>query len=133
MASEDQAHLYGSLLCIHCLVKVYEYKKADERDPLLMVMQTMLPALRDRLQQFVPDDSEFSCNVQKLILKIFHTLTQVFLPLSIITKEGFEQWMELFRSILERDVPASTLQVIIIEKFCFELFFLVRYFAGNYH
>ena len=30
---------------------------------------------------------------------------QYFLPLDLITKEAFTQWMELLRRVVERDVP----------------------------
>ena len=33
------------------------------------------------------------------------------LPLDLITKEVFSQWMEVLRVIAESDVPAHTLQV----------------------
>ena len=76
-----------------------------------------------------------SVSVQKQILKIYFALTQYVLPLDLITKEVFGQWMEVggcscfcfnlscfcffsfncylqvLRLITESDVPAHTLQV----------------------
>jgi hypothetical protein len=61
--------------------------------------------------QLLPDDSQSSVAVQKQILKIYFALTQFVLPLDLITKDMFAQWMEVLRTITEKDVPAHTLQV----------------------
>ncbi len=61
--------------------------------------------------QLLPDDSQSSVAVQKQILKIYFALTQFVLPLDLITRDMFAQWMEVLRTITEQDVPAHTLQV----------------------
>jgi hypothetical protein len=61
--------------------------------------------------QLLPDDSQSSVAVQKQILKIYFALTQFVLPLDLITRDMFAQWMEVLRTITEKDVPAHTLQV----------------------
>ena len=55
--------------------------------------------------------SQDSVSVQKQILKIYFALTQYVLPLDLITREIFSQWMEVLRVIAESDVPSHTLQV----------------------
>jgi len=101
----------GALLCLYQLVKTYEYKKQEERVPLRDAMNLLLPQIYGILVQLMPDESQQSVAVQKQILKIYFALTQYVLPLDLITKEVFAQWMEVFRQITEADVPAHTLQV----------------------
>jgi len=101
----------GGLLCLYQLVKNYEYKKAEERGPLRDAMQLLLPQLYTIVTQLLGDDSQDSVAVQKQILKIYFALTQYVLPLDLITRPVFSQWMEVLRVTAEAPLPTHTLQV----------------------
>ncbi|CAG5081080.1 Similar to Ipo7: Importin-7 (Mus musculus) [Cotesia congregata] len=58
--------------------------------------------------RLLPDPSEQSVLLQKQILKIFFALTQYSLPLDLISKESFSQWMDVIRQIADRPVPPET-------------------------
>ena len=66
------------------------------------------------MTQLINDQSQESVSVQKQILKIYFALTQYVLPLDLISREVFGQWMEILRVITESDVPDHTLQVMVI-------------------
>ncbi|XP_023243246.1 importin-7-like [Centruroides sculpturatus] len=68
-------------------------------------MHMLLPMIYQRCLQLLVDVSEASVLLQKQILKIFFALVQYFLPLDLISKETFAQWMDLFRTIVDRPVP----------------------------
>ncbi|GFY57812.1 importin-7 [Trichonephila inaurata madagascariensis] len=95
----------GSLLCLYQLVKNFEYKNSEERSPLNEAMNMLLPMIYQRCVQLLPDPSEVSALLQKQILKIFFALIQYFLPLNLITRDVFSQWMELLRNIVGRPIP----------------------------
>ncbi|KAM4035336.1 importin-8 [Anomaloglossus baeobatrachus] len=101
----------GSLLCLYQLVKTYEYKKAEERAPLVAAMQIFLPRLQQQIVQLLPDPTHYSVLMQKQILKIFYALIQYTLPLQLVNNQTMTQWMGIFSSIADRDVPPETLQV----------------------
>eukprot|EP00079_Xenopus_tropicalis_P019568 XP_012809363.1 PREDICTED: importin-8 [Xenopus tropicalis] len=101
----------GSLLCLYQLVKTYEYKKADERAPLIAAMQIFLPRLQQQIVHLLPDPSHYSVLMQKQILKIFYALIQYALPLQLVNNQMMTQWMGIFSAIADRDVPPETLQV----------------------
>ena len=111
LQNPDPSGWLGSLLCLYQLVKNYEYKKAEERGPLRDAMNMLLPQLYGIITQLISDETQDSVSIQKQILKIYFALTQYVLPLDLITKEVFSQWMEVLRVIAESDVPAHTLQV----------------------
>lgn len=111
LQSPNSSGWYGSLLALYQLVKTYEYRKADEREPLLAAMQIFLPRIQQLLSQLLPDSTIFSVLIQKQILKIFYALVQYALPLQLINNTVMTQWMEAFRAIMDRDVPADTLEV----------------------
>ncbi|XP_044732158.1 importin-7 isoform X2 [Chrysoperla carnea] len=101
----------GALLCLFHLVKNFEFKKANERAPLNEAMNLLLPMIHQLCVRLLPDESESSVLLQKQILKIFFALTQYTLPLDLINKETFSQWMEIARCIADRPVPEACNQV----------------------
>ncbi|XP_034232484.1 importin-7 isoform X4 [Thrips palmi] len=101
----------GALLCLYQLVKNFEYKKPEERGPLNEAMQLLFPMMYSLCMRLLPDQSEQSVLLQKQILKIFFALTQYSLPLDLISREVFSQWMEIVRQVTDRPVPEATNQV----------------------
>ncbi|XP_026473406.1 importin-7 [Ctenocephalides felis] len=110
LQNPDPTGWAGALLCLYQLVKIFEYKKIEERQPLTEAMNLLLPMLYNIIVRLLPDQSEQSVLLQKQILKIYFALTQYSLPLNLITQEMFSQWMEVTRAIADSPVPESTLQ-----------------------
>ncbi|XP_072529058.1 importin-8 isoform X2 [Salminus brasiliensis] len=111
LQSQNSGSWYGSLLALYQLVKTYEFRKAEERAPLLAAMQLFLPRIQQLLTQLMVDATVFSVLIQKQILKIFHALVQYSLPLQLLSNTVMTQWMEILRAVVDRDVPPETLEV----------------------
>uniref|UniRef100_A0A8C7B3I9 Importin 8 n=1 Tax=Neovison vison TaxID=452646 RepID=A0A8C7B3I9_NEOVI len=111
LQSQSSGSWLGSLLCLYQLVKTYEYKKAEEREPLIAAMQIFLPRIQQQIMQLLPDSSHYSVLLQKQILKIFYALVQYALPLQLVNNQTMTTWMEIFRTIIDRTVPPETLQI----------------------
>ncbi|XP_020033722.1 importin-8 isoform X1 [Castor canadensis] len=111
LQSQNSGSWLGSLLCLYQLVRTYEYKKAEEREPLIAAMQIFLPRIQQQIMQLIPDSSHYSVLLQKQILKIFYALVQYALPLQLVNNQTMTAWMEVFRSIIDRAVPPETLQI----------------------
>lgn len=93
------------------IVKNYEFKKAEDRQPLNSAMRILLPLCLERCKQLMGDQSQAAVSVQKQILKIFYALIQFFLPLDLISNEDFTHWMELIRQIISRPIPEDVNEV----------------------
>ncbi|KAF6333238.1 importin 7 [Rhinolophus ferrumequinum] len=111
LQSDNSACWLGILLCLYQLVKNYEYKKSEERSPLVAAMQHFLPVLKDRFIQLLSDQSDQSVLIQKQIFKIFYALVQYTLPLELINQQNLTEWIEILKTVVNRDVPNETLQV----------------------
>ncbi|XP_066600372.1 importin-7 [Prorops nasuta] len=98
----------GILLALYQLVKNFEYKKSEERGPLNEAMNLLLPMIYQLMIRLLPDPSEQSVLLQKQILKIFYALTQYTLPLDLLSREVFSQWMDVIRQVADRPVPPET-------------------------
>uniref|UniRef100_A0A8C5BNZ8 Importin 7 n=1 Tax=Gadus morhua TaxID=8049 RepID=A0A8C5BNZ8_GADMO len=110
LQSDNSAGWLGILLCLYQLVKNYEYKKPDERQPLVAAMHIFMPMLKDRFIQLLPDPSSDSVLVQKQIFKIIYALFQYNLPLELINRQNLTEWMEILKTVVDRDVPPETMQ-----------------------
>lgn len=113
LQNNDANGWHGALLCLHQLVKNYEYKKSNERLPLTEAMNLLLPMMYNLMVNLLKhdalaDNDQFVL-LQKLILKIYYALTQYALPLDVITKEMFSQWMEICVQVLDRPTNPAKL------------------------
>lgn len=111
LQSPESAAWPGTLLALYTLVKNYEYKKPEEREPLHEAMQLLLPLLQQRMAQLMGDPGEGAVLLQKQILKIYFALVQYHFPLGLISRDACTQWMELLRVVLDRPVPDVANQV----------------------
>ena len=62
------------------------------------------------------DQSAKGTEVKKIILKIYHALTQYILPMELIPKETFVQWMEILKTVVEQEMP-GTYYLFCIQRF----------------
>uniref|UniRef100_A0A8C4ERP0 Importin 7 n=1 Tax=Dicentrarchus labrax TaxID=13489 RepID=A0A8C4ERP0_DICLA len=76
LQSDNSGGWLGILLCLYQLVKNYEYKKPEERQPLVAAMHIFMPMLKERFIQLLPDHSSDSVLIQKQIFKILYALFQ---------------------------------------------------------
>lgn len=113
LQNNDPNGWMGALLCLYQLVKNYEYKKSNERLPLTEAMQMLLPMMYNLMVNLLKRDPLTDIDqfvvLQKLLLKIYYALTQYALPLEIITKEMFSQWMEICVQVLDRPINEAKL------------------------
>lgn len=111
LGSADASTWSGALLALYQLVKNYEYSKAEERVHLIGAMQLLLPIVHRLVITLFPDPSDQSLLLQKQIMKIFFALIQYSLPLDLITKETFSQWMDVMRMEADKPIPEATLAI----------------------
>jgi hypothetical protein len=74
-------------------------------------MKHLLPVIYRMCVLLFADSSEASVQIQKQILKVFYSLIQYYLPLGLISRPVFTDWMQLAWQILERPVPQSCMDV----------------------
>ncbi|XP_059474661.1 importin-7 isoform X2 [Neocloeon triangulifer] len=106
LQNPDRSGWLGALICMYQLVKNYEYSNKEKRTPLYEAMNLLFPQLYQLACGIWNEDTEESTVLQKQILKIFFSFTQYTLPLELITKQFFQQWMDLVRIMVNKEVPA---------------------------
>ena len=76
-------------------------------------MNLLLPLIYQLFLRLMSDSSEKSILLQKQILKIFFALTQYSLPLDLISKPMFSQWMDIVKQVADRPVPEDVNDSVI--------------------
>lgn len=112
----DASNWLGALTALYQLVKNFEYKNNEDRAPLMDSLRHLLPQIYQCCVNLLPDQSDHSVLLQKQILKIFHALVQYSMPMTLLTRDLFTQWMEILRQVVERPVPPETNQIDIEER-----------------
>uniref|UniRef100_A0A7N6AV76 Importin N-terminal domain-containing protein n=1 Tax=Anabas testudineus TaxID=64144 RepID=A0A7N6AV76_ANATE len=133
LQTQNSGSWYGSLLALYQLVKTYEYRKADEREPLLAAMQIFLLRIQQLISQLLADSTIFSVLIQKQILKIFHALVQETLEVDEDDRPELAWWkckkwaMRIITRLFERyGSPGNVTK----EYYEFADFFLKTYAVG---
>jgi len=106
----------GSLMILYKLVKAYEFKKVEDKGPVIEPMKFFLPELVQMLRKVSSDQSSDSASLQKLIVKIFYAFIQYYLPLELFNQEMLDQFIGALRTVLEQAVPAEVEQVDETER-----------------
>ena len=77
------------------------------------------------------DQSAKGTEVKKIILKIYHALTQYILPMELIPKETFVQWMEILKTVVEQEMP-GTYYLFWIQRFSESfVWYIIKILNGN--
>ena len=111
ITSENRGTWLGSLLVLYQIVKKYEFKRKEEREPIESVMHIFLPILQNRCTSLVKDESAESFLLITKVFKIFNALIQLYLPLRLINQDNFPPWLGLFEIVIEKPVPEVSLQL----------------------
>ncbi|CAI9738711.1 importin-7-like isoform X1 [Octopus vulgaris] len=103
--SQNHTAWNGALVSLYQLVKVHESKKPKDRDILNTAMGVELPLIYNLFVKMLPDPSPMSSIIQKQILKIFYSFVRKHLSLKIISRNVFNQWMEVICQVMQNPVP----------------------------
>ncbi|VDN11936.1 unnamed protein product [Dibothriocephalus latus] len=98
--STNFIEFHGSLLSVYALVQAFD-RQANDKNALAAAMNTVLPHIYERMGVLLPDTSDESLSLQKLVLKIFYRYTEYYLPTDSINEQWVTHWHTLLCSILE--------------------------------
>lgn len=101
----------AGLVVLYQLCKCYSYKKAEECEARNEVLKVAMPLLYARMVQILNDQTDSVVEIRKLMLKIFHSVTQYFYPLDTIPNEACQLWFVVCQNILEQELPPMVAQL----------------------
>ena len=102
----DVLKVYNSLLALRKLVKRYEYKQKDARQPLNDLIQTSFPYLQQLMTLILQQNSIEAASVMRLCLKIFFSATMYTLP--TVSGVDVNLWFQMMAYIIDKRLPEAS-------------------------
>ncbi|KAI8976256.1 armadillo-type protein [Pilobolus umbonatus] len=106
LISDDVRLVYVGLLALREVVKVYEWKSLDKRDPLLYIIKHTFHPILIICNKLLMSDTQEAGEMLKLALKTYYASIQFELPKSL--QESIEPWGTLFLQLINRPVTESS-------------------------
>ena len=134
--SKNQKIIYGGILLLHQLSKVFEY---EDKETMKTYNQVLIE-LNHYLLFFINDCKSFNNSVQALVLyKIFKIFYKNFLgaiPEFLLLDENFEKWSENLVIILKTPIPQQYISdkkniFWKVKKICFQIITKITSKFGN--
>lgn len=102
----DVLKVYNSLLALRKLVKRYEYKQKEARQPLNDLIQASFPYLQQLMQLIIGHNSLEAAQVMRMCLKIFWSATMYMLP--TVSGVDVNLWFQMIATILNKPLPEAS-------------------------
>ncbi|KAI8376325.1 armadillo-type protein [Radiomyces spectabilis] len=109
LTSSDVRLVYVGLLALREVVKVYQWKSMERREPLQHIIQLTFPAIQSICNNLVTSDSLEAAEMLKLALKIYHSGIQVELPKCLQDPSSLVPWGTLFLQLVDKRIPMEAL------------------------
>ncbi len=105
-AASDALRVHNVMLIIRRVMKRYEYKPKESRQPLEDIVSAVFPLIHPLLSNLISSggDSPDAGNMIKQTLKIFWAGTQFYLP-NVNVPTFLGPWFEMLHSLATRPVP----------------------------
>ena len=104
--SGNVAFMYNALYALRKIIKRFEFKSDDDREPLNNIIAMTFPLLQALLATLVISNSMEAAQMMKICFKIFHSCTCYKLP--SIQGVDVNFWFTTLATILEKPLPEAS-------------------------
>ncbi|KAI9266554.1 armadillo-type protein [Phascolomyces articulosus] len=116
LSSTDVKMVYVALLAFRELVKVYQWRSMERREPLQQIIKLTFPAILTISNNLVQQESLEAAEMLKLSLKIYHAGIQVDLPKCLQETQSLVGWGTLFLQLIDKKIPLEALPSDVEER-----------------
>ena len=104
--SADFTKIYNSLYALRKIIKRYEFKQNEARQPLEELMRMWFPYLQNLMHRLVSENSLEAAEVMKICIKIVHSC--VFFQLPADGCIDMDVWFMILKTILNKHLPEAS-------------------------
>lgn len=109
MTSEEIRVVYVGLIALREVVKVFQWKSMERREPLRQIIKLTFPAINAICNKLLNLDTIEAAEMLKLALKIYHSSIQVDLPKCLQDPASLVPWGTLFIQLVDKKIPFEVL------------------------
>ncbi|SAM02255.1 hypothetical protein [Absidia glauca] len=109
LTSTDIRLVYVGLLALREVIKVYQWKSSERREPLQQIISLTFPAIQTIGTNLVNSDTLEAAEMLKLTMKIYHAGIQADLPQALQDSSSIVPWGTLFLQVIDKPIPFDVL------------------------
>ncbi|KAI8969324.1 armadillo-type protein [Mycotypha africana] len=109
LTSSDYRLVYVGLLALREVVKVYQWRTGNNREPFRQLIKLTFPAIQNIASNLITHDTLEAAEMLKLALKIYHSGIQAELPKTLQDANSLVPWGTLFLQLIEKRIPNEVL------------------------
>lgn len=108
LTSQDLETVYVSLVSLRELIKVYQWRAQDKREPLIQAVKLLFPTVQTVVSKLVHQQTDEAAEMIKLALKSYHAAIQSDFPVCLQDPASLVAWGTLFLQLVEKKVDNDT-------------------------
>ena len=109
LGTGEQLKMYNTVTAVRAIVKNFEHKPSDMREPLDVLVETVFPALLQLIQGALQFNTIEAGQMITLILKTFWHASQFVLPKCLSTDPAqMTPWFEVIIAVLRKPLPEAS-------------------------
>ncbi|KAI9277967.1 armadillo-type protein [Umbelopsis sp. AD052] len=109
LTSSDHRVVFVGLLALREVIKIYQWKSPEKRDPLGPVIKMTFPTVQQIASGLVGQDSLEAAEMLKLALKIYHSAIHSDLPKCLQESSSLVPWGTIFLQMIGKYIPTEAL------------------------
>ncbi|KAG2183579.1 hypothetical protein INT43_006585 [Umbelopsis isabellina] len=109
LTSSDHRVVFVGLLALREVIKIYQWKSPERREPIAPVIKMTFPAVQQIASGLVGQDSLEAAEMLKLVLKIYHSAIHSELPKFLQESNALVQWGTIFLQLVGKYIPTEAL------------------------
>ncbi|GAB5589961.1 Nonsense-mediated mRNA decay protein 5 [Umbelopsis nana] len=104
LTSLNMETVYVGLLALRELIKIYQWKSLDGREPLQQAVKLLFPTVQTTVSKLVHEQGEEAAEMLKLALKAYYGAIQSDFPKSLQDPASLVAWGTLFLQLVDKKV-----------------------------
>ncbi|KAK4514985.1 uncharacterized protein ATC70_002594 [Mucor velutinosus] len=105
LTSDDIRVVHIGLVALREVVKVYQWKAMERREPLQQIIKLTFPSIQEICNKLLQLDTAEAGDMLKLALKIYHSSIHVDLPKCLQEHTALVGWCTIFLQLVDKKIP----------------------------
>ncbi|KAI8645751.1 armadillo-type protein [Parasitella parasitica] len=115
LTSDDIRIVYVGLVALREVVKVYQWKSTERREPLQQIIKLTFPSIQQICNKLLQLETAEAAEMLKLSLKIYHSSIHVDLPKCLQDHSSLVGWGTVFLQLVDKKIP-NEIQPVDLEE-----------------
>ncbi|KAJ5070248.1 d-importin 7/ranbp7 [Anaeramoeba ignava] len=114
--SESTSQIMTGLLSLKQICKRFSFMSSEKRKTLITVIRASFSVILQLLQKLIEINNEEAAHLIKIICKIYTLTIKVGIPKDLTIPKIFDEWMNCFALILDRNITSDELPQNIYDR-----------------